>query len=225
MVSDVFSAIVSSGLLSDVLTSVLTLLIVLNPVVGLVYFSGLTAGSTVHQKQIIANRASVVVIVLLLFFAYLGDGILAALGITLHYIMIAGGLFILIFAIKDALGGPSISEHMDGSDTPGAHRLSQADAERIAIIPLAVPVLAGPGAMAAVMILNDLKYGFVATGIAVVIDATICWVTMRLSSRILRAVRPSFLTIVGKVMDILVSGVAVAFLIRGITGALGITFV
>jgi multiple antibiotic resistance protein len=210
-------------LLRDVLTSVLTLLVVLNPVIGLAYFSGLTAASSIHQKQMIANRASVVVIVLLLFFAYLGDGILAALGITLHYIMIAGGLFILIFAIKDALGGASIEEHMEESAT-GARPMSEADAERIAIIPLAVPVLAGPGAMAAVMILNDLQYGFIATGIAVVIDATICWVTMRLSSRILSAVRPSFLTIVGKVMDILVSGVAVAFLIRGITGALGISF-
>jgi multiple antibiotic resistance protein len=139
--------------------------------------------------------------------------------------MIAGGLFILIFAIKDALGGASISEHMDESATPSAGQMSEADAERIAIIPLAVPVLAGPGAMAAVMILNDLQYGFVATGIAVVMDATICWATMRLSSRILSALRPSFLTIVGKVMDILVSGVAVAFLIRGITGALGISFV
>jgi multiple antibiotic resistance protein len=211
-------------LLRDVTTSVLTLLVVLNPIVGLVYFSGLTAGATARQKQKISDRASIVVVGLLLFFAYLGDQILASLGITLHYIMVAGGLFILIFAIKDALGGASISEHLDESAI-SVVQLSEADVERIAIIPLAVPVLAGPGAIAAVMILNDLEYGFIATGIAVVIDAVICWLTMRLSSRILRLVKPSFLTIVGKVMDILVSAVGVAFLIRGITGALGISFV
>lgn len=214
-----------NNLLRDALTSVLTLLIVLNPIVGLAYFSGLTAGATASQKRMIANRASVVVIVLLLFFAYLGDSILAALGITLHYIMVAGGLFILIFAIKDALGGSSISERINESVSEGVAQLSQADAERVAIIPLAVPVLAGPGAIATVMILNDLQYGFVATGIAVAIDTAICWVALRLSGKVLRLVRPSYLTILGKVMDILIGAVAVAFLIRGVTGALGISFV
>lgn len=215
---------VSYTLSRDIMTSVLTLLIVLNPIVGLAYFSGLTAGATISQKRLIANRPSAVVVVLLLFFAYVGDEILSALGITLHYIMIAGGLFILIFAIKDALGSSAILERVNQSPAEAAPQLSSADAERVAIIPLAVPVLAGPGAIAAVMILNDLQYGFVADGIAILIDTAICWGTMRLSGSILRLVRPSYLTILGKIMDILIGAVAVAFLIRGVTGALGISF-
>lgn len=209
--------------MTDVLTAVSTLIIVLNPMLALPYFSGLTATATPQQKHMIANRASVITLALLLAFAFVGDGILGALGFKLHYIMIAGGLMLLIFALKDILGGFSTSGPV--SET-AAHEtgLTNADAERVAIVPLAVPILAGPGAIATVMILNDLQYGSLATGIAVLIDTAICWTIFRLSTPILRRIRPSYLIVLGKILDILIAAIAVAFLIRGFTGALGVSF-
>lgn len=159
---------------------------------------------------------------MLLVFAYAGDSILGALGLKLHYIMIAGGLMFLIFS-KDIMGGFSTSAAVSEAANHGVG-LPSADAERIAIVPLAVPVLAGPGAIAAVMILKDLQYGSSATDIAVLVDTAICWIIFRFSTPILRRINPSYLTVLGKIMDILIAAIALAFLIRGFTGALDISF-
>jgi multiple antibiotic resistance protein len=85
-------------------TDIITLFVVLNPIGVIPFFHGLTASAT-HSQRMIANRAAIVVIVIMVFFASIGDLVLGILGITLHYIMIAGGLYILVFAVKSALGG------------------------------------------------------------------------------------------------------------------------
>jgi multiple antibiotic resistance protein len=91
----------------------------------------------------IARRTALVCAVVLLVFAYLGDVILFALHITLNYIMIAGGAFIFVFAIKDAASeGPQETDAESKQDSRG---LSSQVADRIAVFPLVIPLLAGPG--------------------------------------------------------------------------------
>ncbi len=214
--------------LQDLLESLITLFVILNPIGAIPFFQGLTAGATSKQRALIARKAVLVAVVVLFLFAYLGVAILGALHITLNSVMIAGGLFILVFAVKDVAsgGGQSISSTLRrkrGSSLPSAV------ADSIAVFPLAIPLLAGPGAIATVMVLNNPNYG-AATGIvdfstalAVVVDCVIVWLLFGLSSRLMRILKPSVMMITGKVMDILMGAIGISFIIRGAVGIFGIT--
>jgi multiple antibiotic resistance protein len=159
------------------------------------------------------------------FFASLGDLVLTVLGITLHYIMIAGGLYILVFAVKSALGGGAEQANRRRNSSHKAGGLSKDDVERIAIVPLGTPLLAGPGSIATAMILNDDPSGVATTIIAIIVNAFLAWLILKLSSRLVRVVSPSVLMILSTVMNILMAAIGVAFLVRGISAAYGFKFI
>jgi multiple antibiotic resistance protein len=209
--------------LADLTNNVITLFVVINPIITIPFFQGITASATEKQRHMIAKRACIVALVLLLFFAFVGDWVLGVIGITLHYIMIAGGLFILIFAVKDALGS-------DQNDTPRisetkSRGLTERAAEKLAVVPIGIPLLAGPGAIATVLILNDSPLGVTTTVIAVILNSFIAWLLLRLSDKIVRVVGPSALGVLGKVMDILIAAIGIAFLLKGLNAAYGLSFV
>lgn len=202
--------------------NVITLFVVINPIGVVPFFQGLTAKATGEQRKMIADRAAVVVVVVLLFFATLGDMVLSILGITLHYIMIAGGLYVIVFAVKNAVGGGSGDDESEGDREPGG--LSKTAAERIALVPVGTPFLAGPGAIATAMILNDDPTGVTTTAIAIIVNTLLAWLILRLSNQLVRVVKPSVLTIISTVMNILMAAIGVAFLVRGLSASFGVNF-
>jgi multiple antibiotic resistance protein len=207
------------------ITNIITLFVVVNPIAVIPFFQGLTAAGTDEQRKAIVKRASVVVVVILLFFASLGDLVLTILGITLHYIMIAGGIYILVFAVKNALGGGGDQASQSRGSGKNAHGLPKAVAERIAIVPIGTPLLAGPGSIATAMILNDDPTGVTTTVIAILVNALLAWLILRLSSKLVRVVSPSVLMVLGTVMNILMAAIGVAFLLKGISAAYSIKFI
>jgi multiple antibiotic resistance protein len=205
----------------DLTESVITLLVILDPIQAVAFFQGLTARATLDQKKMIAKRASLVTFLVLLIFAYLGDAILVALHITLDSIMIAGGTFLLVFSIRDAAA--------QGSEARGLKRassLSTEAASSIAVFPLAIPLLAGPGAIATAIILNDPSYGVakgitdISTALAISISCIIVWSLLAFSNKLAKVLRPSVMMIIGKVMLILTGAIGVSFIVNGITAIL-----
>ncbi len=208
--------------LADLADNVITLFVVINPILTIPFFQGITAGATEKQRHMIAKRASLVALVLLLFFAFAGDWVLGVIGITLNYVMIAGGLFILIFAIKDALGDQNATPLTSEAKSRG---LTERAAEKLAVVPIGIPLLAGPGAIATVLILNDSAFGVTTTVIAIILNSFIAWLLLRLSDKVVRVVGPSTLGILGKVMDILIAAIGIAFLLNGLNAAYGLSFI
>lgn len=214
--------------LQDLVESLITLLVILNPIGAIPFFQGLTARATSEERALIARKAVLIALVVLLLFAYLGVAILGALHITLNSVMIAGGLFILVFAVKDVASGGQQSISSTLSRKRGSS-LPSAVADSIAVFPLAIPLLAGPGAIATVMVLNNPNYGAAtsiadfSTALAIVVDCVIVWLLFGLSSRLMRILKPSVMMITGKVMDILMGAIGISFIIRGAVGIFGIT--
>jgi multiple antibiotic resistance protein len=217
-----------TGFLQDLTQSLITLFIILNPLGAIPFFQGLTAGATPEQKAMIAKKAITIAIAVLLVFAYLGDVILGALQITLNYVMIAGGVFILVFAVKDVVSSEAQSVAQSLSKKRGSAQAGGV-ADSVAVFPLAIPLLAGPGAIATVMVLNNPQYGAAkgwvdfSTALAIVVDCVIVWLLFSLSSRLMKVLKPSVMVITGKVMDILMGAIGISFLIRGAVGIFGIT--
>ena len=217
-----------TGILQDFTQSLITIFVILDPIGAIPFFQGLTAGATSRQRGMIARKTVIVTIVVLLVFAYLGDAILGALHITLDSVMIAGGVFILVFAVKDVASSQSPSANTS-TTKKGESALPREVADSIAAFPLAIPLLAGPGAIATVMVLNNADYGAAtglgdfSTALAIVVDCLIVLLLFGLSSRLMRILKPSVMVITGKVMDILMGAIGVSFIIRGAVGIFGIT--
>ncbi|HUK51328.1 MAG TPA: MarC family protein [Terriglobales bacterium] len=211
----------------DFTQSLITLFVLLNPIGAIPFFQGLTAEATQEQKAAIAKRATIIAIAVLMVFAYLGDIILGALQITTYYVMIAGGVFILVFAVKDVVSSES-QAHAE-SLTKKSKKVTGRVDEGVAVFPLAIPLLAGPGAIATVMVLNNPQYGALTgwtdftTLLAIVVDCLIVWFLFSLSNRLMRFLKPSFMVITGKVMDILMGAIGIAFLVHGAVAIFGIS--
>lgn len=196
-------------------SDILTLFVVVSPMAVMPFFQGLTANATGQQKNMIANRAIVIAAVLLAFFALVGDLVLGFLGITLHYIMIAGGLYILVFAVKNALGREDYTDRDESAD-------GKSKGLPEAVVPLATPLLAGPGSIATVMILNDEPSGITTTIAAIAVNAILAWLILRSSNKLARVLSPSVLMILNTVMNILIAAIGVAFVLKGATAAFSI---
>jgi multiple antibiotic resistance protein len=142
--------------------------------------------------------------------------------------MIAGGVFILVFAVKD-VASSEVQSAAKSLYRRRGRTLSSGVTDSIAVFPLAIPLLAGPGAIATVMVLNNPQYGAAkgwmdfSMAVAIVVDCVIVWLLFSLSSRLMKVLKPSVMVITGKVMDILMGAIGISFLIRGAVGVFGIT--
>ena len=201
-----------SAFLNELVTSIITLFVILDPIGVLPFFLGLTQGISSLQRRKLASRAVLIAMALLLVFAYLGDGILIFLGIQIYDFEIAGGTLLLIFALRDALSNEPLGVQESSAGVEKGRAL-----ESIAVIPIATPLLAGPGSLTTVMLLTKEQYGLAASLVAILVNCLIAWSALRLSSTINQRVGPTGLMIIGKVMDILMAAIAVSYLTRGVT--------
>lgn len=203
--------------LTELAAGVITLFVILDPIGCLPFFIALTKGASGQQRKKLANRAVAVAISLLLLFALLGDGILLFLGIQIADFEIAGGALLLIFALRDALSSEPLGMR-ETSDALESSRIM----ESMAVIPIATPLLAGPGSLTVVMLLSRESWGGIASLgvvislVAILVDCLIAWALFRLVDRVTKALGPTILLIIGKVMDILMAAIAVSFLTSGV---------
>jgi multiple antibiotic resistance protein len=203
---------VPAGLIYDLLAGIVTLFVILDPIGVIPFYQALTREITPAQRRAVAKRSVLISMVLLLIFAYMGQAILALLGINIYDFEIAGGALLLVFAIRDALS----NEPLGASESHAAAEKS--DIERITVIPLATPLLAGPGSLTTSILLASADYGYLIAGVAILVDSSLAFVALRSSDSLNKFVGPSGLMIIGKVLDILMAAIAVSYLVKGILG-------
>jgi multiple antibiotic resistance protein len=206
---------------------ILTLFVILDPIGALPFFQAFTVDLSDEERNKLAQRSVLIAMGLLLVFAYLGALILNLLGIGIYDFEVAGGLLLLIFALRDAL----FSEPLGAKDTSSAKEKSTSTnkvrvLDTIAVIPIATPLLAGPGSLTTVMLLTQSKQGLeglVIGGVAILVDCGLALAAFRMSGKLNKWIGPSGLLIIGKVMDILMAAIAVSYLFHGIQGIVQVT--
>jgi len=204
--------VLSGSLLYSSLAGIVTLFVILDPIGTIPFFQALTRDITPTQRQMVARKSVLIAMFLLLVFAYLGQAILTLLGINIYDFEIAGGALLLVFAIRDALA----NEPLGASESEAA--VQKSTFERIAVIPLATPLLAGPGSLTTSILLANADYGYLIAGIAILVDCLLAFIALSVSDRLNRFIGPSGLMIVGKVLDILMTAIAVSYLVTGLIG-------
>ena len=135
--------------LDVILNALVTLFVMIDPVGNAPIFLGLTAGMTTVARRSIAIRGSVVAFLVLTLFAITGTGILDAMGITVDAFRVAGGL-LLFYTAFEMLYAKRQERKAQASESALKEHIAN-----LAVFPLAIPLLAGPGTISATIILSS----------------------------------------------------------------------
>jgi multiple antibiotic resistance protein len=191
-----------------------TIFSVIDPVGVAPLFLALTPQLEQAERLKVMRRAVLVAGIILLVFAVGGRAVLGALGITQPAFSIAGGILLLLIAIDMLFARPSRAR-----ETPeeGMAALHSAD---VSVFPLAIPILSGPGSIAAVLLYMSnagtdvLKIAAVLASLAISLAAA--YIAMRLSTVVLRILGETGINVIGRVIGILLAALAIQFVLNGI---------
>lgn len=187
-----------------------------SPGVVSVYMT-LTEGLSEKEKKRTVNTAVVVASVVLLAFAFFGNFIFNYLSISLPAFEIAGGALLFLIAIDMLFARKSRTVHSEEQEKESQER------ESIAIFPLAIPLLTGPGAITSVMVLMNLSESLtekIMVIASIILTFTIAKVMLDKSSSMMRYLGNTGLQVITRIMGILVAAIAVQFIMNGVMAAI-----
>ncbi len=192
-----------------------TIFAIVNPVANVPIFEAVTEGFDEKTRNRVVNKICIITIVTLFVFGIFGNWIFSLYGITIPAFKVAGG--ILLFSVAyDMLHGKTSQTKLNKED-----RESIADKEEVGIVPLGVPLFAGPGSITIVMILVSESVGdgdmmhLVAVFGAIVLTVLISYFLLRYSHRVFTFMGRSGAMAFTRIMGILLSAVAVGFVFTG----------
>ena len=206
----------NNATISFFITSLISLFVIIDPTGNIFPFLALSSGIGPAKARAMAARACLLAFIILTFFVALGRLVLTFFGISLPAFQIAGGLVLFRIAF-DMMQGWGHFNRMDTSSslTPGDYR-------DIALIPLAMPLLSGPGAISTVLVLTarseNLPDDVLLVG-AVALIMLLCYFLFISAARIMGWLSESALRLFTRLMGLILAALAVEFVIAGIKTA------
>ncbi|MCB0194789.1 MAG: MarC family protein [Anaerolineae bacterium] len=192
-----------------------TLFATIGPIDVAAMFAALTTDETPKQRRSTAIRGTLIAAAILLLFAVLGQSLLSTLGISLAALRTAGGILLLLIGIDMVFARSS------GSTSTTADETAEATLRQdIAVFPLATPLIAGPGAMGAVILLMANAEGnLLLQGIIVLVLLAILLLTFLMllgAGQIQKLLGVTGLHVISRIFGVLLSALAVQFIFDGI---------
>ncbi len=195
--------------------SALLMFIAIDPISLIPIFAGLTSGLTKQQVKSIYIRASIVSLIVLSSFWLFGNAILDAMNISMDSFRIIGGLFLIVIAFQMVFEQRQ-SRRQNTADTA----IDDETIKSIAIFPLSIPLIAGPGAMATCLLLTKDSYDSLAEAfvfyLPIPLIVFLAFIAMWLSSKLASKIVPTILTVLQKIFGLLLGALAIEFVIEGI---------
>lgn len=200
-------------LLAYWLSTVTTLLFVTDPLAVVPLFVSMTGGESPGQRRTTARRATLAMFAAMTAFALLGRQLFVVLGISLGAFQIAGGALLFLLAIDMLRAQRSRTRTSPEEEAEGVEKTD------VSIFPLAIPMLAGPGATSTVLVLvaragNLVEHALVIAAIA--LTALVAYLTLRSASLLERKLGQTGMNVLERVMGLILAATAVQFMIDGI---------
>jgi len=199
-----------------------TLFATIGPLDMAAVFAALTSGHTIKQRRSFAIRGCLIATGILLVFSLIGEVLLSSFGISLAALRIAGGILLLLMGIEMVFSHTSSANSTTEEEESEA--LEKAD---ISVFPLATPLIAGPGAMGAVILLMANQEGNIA-GQAIIVGSILLmmlltYICLLLAGKIHKYLGVTGMHVITRIMGVLLSALAVQFMIDGLlsSGLLG----
>ena len=201
------------------LNSFTTLFVIMDPIGLAPIFLALTMGMSNADRRAIAWRASLVSAVILILFALVGGAFLETLGISLPAFRIAGGLLLFWTAFE------MIFEKRVERKTNAAERtVSKSDIQNLAVFPLAIPLMAGPGAISATVLIASAQTEWIGLGYLIgliLVIVAICYVVFLASTGIDRFLGDMGRTLLSRLLGVILSALAIQFIADGVIAIAG----
>jgi multiple antibiotic resistance protein len=200
-----------------VLTALATAFTIIDPLGMVPLTLSVTAGASPAARRRMVDRAVLVAAAVIAFMALVGRSLLHYLGITLSAFSIAGGVLLLLISIDMLFGRSS------GAKKTPEEEQEAAEQENVAVFPLAIPMIAGPGTIATVLLLVSLSHGdrlrlgvvFASYGLALLCT----WLCMRAAGLVLRTAGKTGVHVVTRLLGIVLSALAVQFILNGLASS------
>jgi len=198
-------------------SALITLFVVIDPPGCAPIYAGLTKEATTAQARIMALRATAIAAVILVIFAFFGEDLLSALHIELDSFRIAGGLMLFWIAFE------MVFEKRTKRRTERAERVNaNPEIEDVSVFPMAMPMLAGPGAIAAIMLLMNEAEGVEQTievFAALILVLAITAAALIAAGPLIRLLGDKVEAVITRLLGVLLAALAAQYVIDGLKGA------
>ncbi|PCI86249.1 MAG: MarC family transcriptional regulator [Hyphomicrobiales bacterium] len=214
-----------AALLTIVLPTFVTFFVVIDPIGLVPFYMTLTEGQSKKAKAKIARRSVVIATVILTIFALVGKNFLELLGISLSAFRIAGGMLLFLIAVemlfekRTERREKNVASETDDDDE--ATEDEEEDESRdVAVFPLAVPFLAGPGSMATIILLMSKYEGQWETQLAIygvmLTCLLTCFIMFKLSGKLDKIITPKVTKVATRLLGVLLAALSIEFILSGL---------
>ncbi len=196
--------------MKDILNTLLILIAVVDPLGSIPVFLEATKKYDLKYKKLVARNSTVIAFLVLLFFIVVGQIILEGMEITLEAFQISGGIILFLFALTMVFG--------EGKPESEKHLIK--DYKHVTVFPVAVPSIASPGAIMAIVLLTDNHiYTFtqqLTTTLLLLLVVVMTYILFRLSSIIQKKIGESGIIVISKIMGLILASYAAQSILSGI---------
>lgn len=197
----------------DYITYAVTLITITNPFGTMAFFAGFVADRTDAQKKAIARQTGLAVAILVTVVTWAGAQVLSFFGIVPAGLQAAGGIILILMGLS------MLSSQTPKSKSTKKEREAADEKESVGVVPLALPITIGPGAMTTIILgtqtLPGVRDRLVLTAIGVTMAALI-WLTLHFSAPLMRTLGPSGIGIVTRIGGLLLTAIAFQMLAAGL---------
>jgi multiple antibiotic resistance protein len=195
--------------------------VVVDPISLVPLFAGLTLGASDQFKRKMAGKAAAIALAICVLFAFGGARFLSIMGISLSSFRIAGGTLLFLISLEMVFARTS------GTKSTMPEREEAMKREDISVFPLAFPFIAGPGALATILLSagevwgKPLEFlGFLGVVVAV---AAVCWLLMLATPRLMQVIGVTGANVMSRLSGVVLAALAVQFIVEGIRGSFALS--
>ncbi len=189
-------------------------------------FASLTTGANHAQRRTMALRAVIVSAIILLIFGLFGEQLLGALHIQLDSFRIAGGIMLFIIAIEMVFEKRTARREERAQKIIDQQEDDQPEIEDVSIFPMAMPMMAGPGSIASIMLLMSQNEGMESAVVifsAVALVLILTFFALWAAGPVMRLLGDKVEAVITRLLGVLLAALAAQFIIDGLRGSFGLT--
>jgi len=189
------------------------LFVILNPFAAVPIFLVLTKHYTTTERGHVANITAITVLLVLIAAALTGETLLHGMGTSLASFRVGGGIVLLLMALA------MLRAQTDAVRTTPAEEAEAEDRNAIAVVPLAIPLLAGPGSISSVIIQShrsDAEYHALLVALSIMMVCLLLWLVLRMASTIGKLLGHIGLNIINRLFGLILAAIAVEIIANGL---------
>ena len=206
-------------------SSFITFFVVIDPPGCAPIFASLTRGGSEAHRRTMALRSTGIATVVLILFALVGEPLLKTLGISLDAFRIAGGIMVFLIALEMVFEKRTERREGRAEEINGRHAEEhRAEPEDVSVFPMGIPMIAGPGSIATVMLVTSHNHGL---ALMVVLAALACVLVLTViallaAGAIMRVLGDKLEAMITRILGVLLAALAAQFVIDGVKASFAI---